>query len=131
MLQLLRKHKLYAELSKYFFAQPEVHFLGHVVGAQGLRLDPKKVEIVKNWPVPKTASELRSFTGFANHHRNFTQGYANLSAPLDVTAKDTQDFQWTPERQAAFQMLPVLTVSSMHSSMHHFCVCQMNIPGLK
>ena len=52
VLQLLRKHKLYAKLSKCSFAQPEVHFLGHVVSAQGSRVDPKKVEIVKNWPVP-------------------------------------------------------------------------------
>ena len=40
VLQLLREHELYANMSRCKFAQPELHFLGHIVGAQGLCVDP-------------------------------------------------------------------------------------------
>ncbi len=50
VLQLLREHKLYANLAKCKFVQPELQFLGHIVGAQGLCVDPKKVSIVQASP---------------------------------------------------------------------------------
>ena len=53
MLQLLRKHELYANLAKCKFVQPELHFLGHIFGAHGLRVDPQKVAIVQDRPVFK------------------------------------------------------------------------------
>ena len=46
VLQLLRRHTMYANLGKCNFVQPELQFLGHIVGADGLRVDPKKVAIV-------------------------------------------------------------------------------------
>ena len=41
--------------------------LGHIVSAKGIKTDPKKVEAVKNWTVPKTVIDVRSFLGFTNH----------------------------------------------------------------
>ena len=43
VLEVLRKHKLYAKLAKCSFMQSELKFLGHIVGAQSLQVDPKKV----------------------------------------------------------------------------------------
>ena len=60
VLQLLREHELYANLAKCKFVQPELHFLGHVVGAQGLCVEPQKVAIVQDWPVPRTKTLYRS-----------------------------------------------------------------------
>ena len=48
VLQKLREHKYnYAKRSKCHFNQPEVEFLGHVVGRDGVRVDPKKVKVVR------------------------------------------------------------------------------------
>ena len=60
VLQLLREHELYANMSKCKFAQPELHFLGHIVGAQGLRVD-QQVAFVQDWPVPKDKTALQKF----------------------------------------------------------------------
>jgi len=43
----------------------EIHFLGHVISAQGISLDPSKVEVVLQWECPKTIIEIRSFVGLA------------------------------------------------------------------
>ena len=51
--EVMRKHKLYAKMAKCEFEKQELEFLGHVVGAGGIKVDPKKVETVRNWPTPK------------------------------------------------------------------------------
>ena len=48
MLQVLRDHWLYAKFSKCEFWLIEVRFLGHVVSALGVSVDPKKVKVVMN-----------------------------------------------------------------------------------
>ena len=84
---VLREHKLYAKLSKCSFLQSQLPFLGHVVGRDGVQSSPGKLGAVREWPVPKTISELRAFLGFANYFRKYVQGYSNLVAPLSALLK--------------------------------------------
>jgi len=65
VLNIFRKKQLYAKLSKCEFWMSEIHFLGHVISAQGISLDPSKVEVVLQWECPKTIIEIRSFVGLA------------------------------------------------------------------
>ena len=46
MLETLRKEQLYAKLSECEFWLNEVSFLGHIVPKEGIRVDPKKIEVV-------------------------------------------------------------------------------------
>ena len=64
-LQLLRDHQLYAKFSKCEFWLTEVTFLGHVVSASGVLVDPEKVEALMSWERPKPVFEIRSFLGLA------------------------------------------------------------------
>ena len=52
VLQTLREKKLYVKLSKCDFWLKEVSFLGHIVSAEGIRVDPAKIEVVVNWKPP-------------------------------------------------------------------------------
>ena len=61
VLQRLREHSLYAKFSKCEFWLPQVAFLRHVVGRDGILVDPSKIEAVKNWPRPASVSEVQSF----------------------------------------------------------------------
>ena len=63
VLQLLRDHQLYTKVSKCEFWLTEVGFLGHVVSASGMSVDPKKVEVVMSWERPKSVFEIRRFLG--------------------------------------------------------------------
>ena len=53
-----------------------------MISADGVSTDPGKVEVVANWPIPTSASELRSFLGFASYYRRFVEGFTKLVAPL-------------------------------------------------
>lgn len=109
VLTLLREHKLYAKASKCEWNRTEVTFLGHLVGTDGVRMDPKKVSVIVDWEQPKTQAELRSFLGLANYFRKFILGYAHLAAPLNALLKKSVSpvfgAAWGPEHTASFDAI--------------------------
>ncbi len=62
-------------MPKCEFNKPELQFLGHIVGRQGIRTDPSKTSVIAEWPLPKDAHELRSFLGLATYFRKYVQGF--------------------------------------------------------
>nr|GFC44964.1 putative reverse transcriptase domain-containing protein [Tanacetum cinerariifolium] len=63
ILKLLKKKELYAKFSRCEFWIPKVQFLGHVIGNQGIHVDPAEIESVKDWTSPKSPTEIRQFLG--------------------------------------------------------------------
>ena len=61
VLQTLRDKKLYAKFSKCEFWLEEVVFLGHVISAEGVYVDPKKIEAILSWKPPTSVHEVRRF----------------------------------------------------------------------
>ncbi|CAI7903234.1 unnamed protein product, partial [Closterium sp. NIES-53] len=106
------ENKFYVKLSKSDFALKKVQFLGHMVSAEGVYVDPRKIEAVKKWKVPKNMKELQQFLGFTNYYNRFVPQYAKIAAPLtDLLKKDTP-FKWdTPHQQAMEQLQTALTTA--------------------
>ena len=100
--QILRNNKYYAKLSKCDFLRTMVPFLGHVVGKDGVQVDPAKTAAVEAWPRPQSIHDVRSFLGLANYFRKYVLGYSNLVAPLNALLKNDTTFQWSTECQQAF-----------------------------
>ena len=91
--------------SKCLLGQQSITHLGFHYSADGVTPSVDKTKTIAEWPVPKSAKELRSFLGFANFYRNFVPGFAHISAPLnDLTGKSTA-FMWTTKHQIAFDTL--------------------------
>lgn len=65
VLSVLRENQLYAKLSKCEFAKTEVNFLGHMVGARGIHMEPGKMDAISKWPRPRNPTEVRSFLGWS------------------------------------------------------------------
>ena len=68
VLELLRKNQLYGKLSKCAFLKTEVNFLGHVISANGIAVEPVKIEAIQTWPTPTSLVNLQSFLGLANFY---------------------------------------------------------------
>ena len=82
VLQTLRQHQLYAKFNKCEFWLIRVGFLGHVVSADGIYVDPQKVKVVTNWEQPTTVTEVRSFLGLTGYYRIFIEGFSKIAGPL-------------------------------------------------
>src|SRR5436305_1153815 len=95
VLNLLRQHQLYGKISKCEFFKEAVEYLRHIISANGITTDPKKVEVVKNWSPPKNLKELQSFLGLCNYYCWFIMDYSRIATPLtDLTHKDIP-YHWT------------------------------------
>ena len=109
--QVLFVNQFVLKLSKCYFAQPQVEYLGHLVSHKGVEPLPSKISAIQQWPTPHTTKAVRSFLGLAGFYRRFIQGYATLAAPL-VKATTLDPFQWTPEAQLAFEKLKLALSSA-------------------
>jgi hypothetical protein len=99
--QLLNDNKLVLKRSKCSFGEPAVSYLGHIVSAQGVAMDPSKVDAVESWPIPRTLRALCGFLGLTGYYRKFIAGYGSVASPLtDLLKRDA--FQWTDEAAEAF-----------------------------
>ena len=94
VLQLLRDHKLYAKFSKYEFWLTEVRFLGHLVSASRVSVDPEKVEAVMSWERLKSVFEIRSFLELAGYYRRFIEDFSQLAAPMTRLTQKEVKFEW-------------------------------------
>ncbi|GKA56167.1 putative reverse transcriptase domain-containing protein [Tanacetum coccineum] len=119
VLRTLRREKLYAKFLKCEFWLEQVAFLGHIVSADGITMDPAKVEAITNWPRPKTVTEVRSFLGLAGYYRRFVEGFSRLALPLMKLMRKGEKFVWNDEREKSFEELkkrlvsaPILTLPS-------------------
>ena len=110
----LREHGLKLKPQKCFLLRSEVKFLGHVVSAEGVRVDMEKVRALEDWPAPRSVKEVRQVVGFMSYYRRFVPGFAQLAKPLHAlmgkekkgAAKATlAQFFWSEECQAAFDSL--------------------------
>jgi hypothetical protein len=105
VMKKLQEKELYIKLSKCEFHKDEVAFLGSIISREGIKMDPKKVKSIQEWPTPKSVKEVQSFLGLANFYRRFIQGYSNISKTLtDLIRKETT-FTWINEHEAAFKEL--------------------------
>ena len=85
--------------------QKEVEFLGHIVGADGVKTQPDKIECVRNWPTPKNRKEVRSFLGLAGYYRRFIKDFAGIPRPLTALTSIEASFQWNTECDKSFMDL--------------------------
>ncbi|KAJ9518956.1 hypothetical protein QJQ45_026201 [Haematococcus lacustris] len=92
---LLRLNKLFAKQSKWEFMRTTLKFLGHVIFAGAIAVDPEKIKSISSWPVPQSLQQLQSFLGAANFVRKFVHNFSVLAAPLtDLCGKAGDSFLW-------------------------------------
>ena len=78
VLDVLRRHRFFANLKKCQFHKNEVCFLNYIVLAQGVRMEDEQIKAVKNWPKPTSVRDIQAFIGFVNFYQRFIQGFSRI-----------------------------------------------------
>ena len=114
-----RKKNLTFDPKKSKFIEQKVKYLGHFLDPNGITVDPEKIELVKNFPRPKTVKHVQQFLGLANYYKRFCENYSKVAKPLFQLLKKDTKFDWTTECETAFQGLqnklitaPILTFAN-------------------
>jgi hypothetical protein len=106
----------------------EVAFLGHVLSAKGVVVDPSNIEVVSKWQSPKSATESHSFLGFAGYYRRFIENFSKIAKPMRELLKSNTPYAWSDKCEASFQELktllattPVLTLPDASKDFVVYC----------
>ena len=92
VLDVLRKEQLFLKISKCEFGKTSLVYLGHIVGGGELKIDPSKVEVIVNFPMPSRITEVRSFLGATQYLRKFIANFSSIVAPLHALTSVKQVF---------------------------------------
>ncbi|CAI7885731.1 unnamed protein product [Closterium sp. NIES-54] len=119
--KILSENRLLTKASKCEFLQDTLEFLGHIISAEGVEIDPKKIATIQAGHAPTNLTELKSFLGIVNYVRRFFLDMAKLTAPLTDLLRKGVEYTWGEKEQAAFSALkqilcspPVLHITDLH-----------------
>ena len=87
-------------------------FLRHVISDEGISVDPKKIEVVRDWKKPTIVTKIRSFLGLADYYRRFVENFSNIAAPLTRLTQKNVKFIWSTACKKSFHELKELLTSA-------------------
>jgi hypothetical protein len=112
VLHLLSQHQLFLKQSKCVFGTSEVEYLSHIVGKASVRVDPKKIEVMQEWPHPKTLKILHGFLRLIGCYCKFVKNYETIVEPLTALLKNNS-FTWNPTTAQDFQTLNMVMCTTV------------------
>ena len=82
VLQRMKDHGFFLELAKCEFFKDAIPYMGHIISADGIKPNPRKLSCIKDWPPPKSVLYIRSFLGLANYFRRYIHDFTKHAVPL-------------------------------------------------
>ena len=123
VLKKLSSARITLNKEKCSFKQSEISFLGQIIGANGVRADPQKVQAIIDLPQPQDVSEMRRVLGMVNQLGKFIPDLATVTDPLRALLKDKAAWLWEPAQGAAFSKLKTLLTSNKTLKLYDPFLC--------
>lgn len=116
----LHDNKFKLRINKCRFYAKEVHYLGFVISAEGIKPNPGKVECIKEYPRPKNRVEVQRFLGMMNYYQRFIQDFSHIAKSLTKLTPMQAEYKWTEECGKAFRVLKEKLITSVTLKMPDF-----------
>jgi hypothetical protein len=103
IIRRLTEHNLKIKPASVKLGHSHMRCLGHLVSSAGIGIDPKKLDMIPEWPRPKTGKDLMSFLGFVTFIRDHVRHVADLTGPLEAI-KNSKTLVWNDSLEQAFTL---------------------------
>jgi ribonuclease HI len=100
-----RRYGLSLNPKKSLFAMKEGKLLGHIVSAEGVRIDPSRVEAIQTLSLPRSKKEVQAFLGKINFLRRFVSNFAELVKHITTMLRKGNEVKWTAEPRESFTQI--------------------------
>ena len=113
VLQICDRNRFRLNMHKSTWFQTHLTYLGHIIGDGQLRPDTRLVKAVRDFPQPRTPTQLRSFLGLAGYYRKFVPGFQTKASPLYDLTRTAEPLvaRWNDQAEAAFVALKLALTS--------------------
>ncbi|GBG73230.1 hypothetical protein CBR_g12947 [Chara braunii] len=118
VLEKIREANFKINAKKCEWSKTQVSYLGHVLDGDDIKPEDSKIAAIRDWPTPRTLTELRSFLGLANYYRKFVCNFYTIVAPLRRLLKKEAIWKWDKDCTSTMKKLkqalieyPVLKVA--------------------
>lgn len=118
VIQKLMAAGLQIDIKKCEFGVKETKFLGFVLTTDGLKVDPDKIAVIKDWSYAKTRREVQSYLGFCNFYRRFIKDYGKICLPLNRLTNKGVVFNFDDDCKEAWEALRTALTNA--PILHHF-----------
>ena len=105
VLTRLKQANLRLKKSKYLFFKQELHYLGHLLATNGIKLQSEKIKAISEMKLPKNQKGVREFLGMVGYYRKFINRFADATKPMTKLTRKGVNFEWTDECQIGFNYL--------------------------
>jgi hypothetical protein len=86
--------------------------LGHIISTNEITFDPKNIESVRGWKMPRNVIKVRSFMGLAGYYQRFIKRFSNIASPITYLQKKGVKFEWNSKCEERFQQLKDILTSA-------------------
>lgn len=101
---VLEVNQLVVNKKKCQIGRQSVDYLGHVISAKGVAMDPSKISSILHWSTPHNVRAVRGFLGLTANYLRFIQGYEKVTQPLTDLLKKSLGFNWTAKEHRTFEL---------------------------
>ena len=91
--------------SKCDFFRSQIHYLGHMLSAEGIQPLPEKLDSITNMPASENQTEVKQFLGLVGYYHKFVPHISDISRPLAKLMRKDIPFAWMKQCHLAFSML--------------------------
>ena len=94
---------LHLKKEKCSFCLPEVDYLGHTIGAKGLKPSPSKIRATTEVSQLTNVTQLKAFLGLVNYYTRLLPDLATMLAPLYQLLQNDKQWEWSDKQEQSFQ----------------------------
>ena len=105
VLERARQQNVKFNANKIQYKVNTVTYMGHIVSAEGMRPDPRKVEAIVNMPRPSDRQGLMRLPGMIKYLAQYIPNESSITAPLRLLLKQDVEWSWQPEHDVAMQLV--------------------------